>query len=121
MDLIKTISLGLGLLVIGEAVFLFIGIYITGKKENDWKTGFHLNTLLIDVAFGAIILFNASEKMPYIIVAVPVLIITHLYREIEYFKKDKQSRFLYNQQLFNMNTIKLIGLAGLLILILLPA
>jgi hypothetical protein len=121
MNLIQIVSLGLGLLIIGEAVFLFIGIYITGKKENDWKTGFNLNTLLIDAAFGAIILFNASETMPYIIFAVPVLIVTHLFREIEYFKLDKKSRFLFNQQMFVVNSIKLAGLAGLLILILLPA
>jgi hypothetical protein len=121
MNIIQIASFLLGLLIIGEAVFLFIGIYVTGKKQNDWKTGFNLNTLLIDIAFGIIIILNASETTPFVILAIPALIITHLFREVEYFKKDKKNRFLFNQQLFIVNTIKLIGLAGLFFLLLLPA
>jgi len=120
MNIIQIASFLLGLLIIGDAVFLFIGIYVTGKKQNDWKTGFNLNTLLMDIGFGAIILINASESIPYIIIAVPALIITHVFREVEYFKKDKKSRFLFTRQLFVVNTIKLIGLIGLFILLLLP-
>jgi fatty acid desaturase len=119
MNIEQIMSFLLGAIIIGEAVLLFIGMILMRKEPNEWKTRFNINTLLIDIAFGMIILFNAFEKMPYIIFAVPVLIVTHLFREIEYFKKDKKSRFIFNASLFGVNTIKLIGLLGLLLMVLL--
>jgi hypothetical protein len=54
--------------------------------------------------------------MPYILIAVPALLITHAYRELEYFKMDKKSRFIFNPPLFVINTIKIIGLIGFFII-----
>jgi hypothetical protein len=118
MNLEQGLAFLLGSVIIGEAVLLFIGRYIMGGKESAWKTRFNMNTLLIDIAFGLIILFHAFEDMPFIAIAIPALIITHLFREIEYFKKDKKSRFLTNTSLFIVNSIKLVGLLGLLFLLL---
>ncbi len=118
MDIEQIFSLVLGLVVLGEAVLLFIGMYLPAKKDNEWKNRFNLNTLLIDLTFGLIIIFNAFEKMPLVIIAILALIVTHLYREIEYFKKNKKSRFITNMPLFAVNTIKLIGLVGLLLIVL---
>jgi hypothetical protein len=56
--------------------------------------------------------------MPFIEVAVGALIITHLFREIEYFYKEKKNRFIFNFPLWVVNTVKLIGLIGLLLIIL---
>jgi hypothetical protein len=113
MTLEQIISFVLGILIAGEAILLFIGKYLMGKKEDEWKTRFNMNTLLIDIGFGTIIFFNAFEDMPYIMIAIPALLITHAYREFEYFKKDKKSRFIDNPPLLYVNTIKIIGLAGL--------
>jgi hypothetical protein len=110
MNTEQIISLLLGLLIVGEAIMLLIGMYVINKKQNEWKTRFNTNTLLIDIAFGMIIIFNAIENMPYKVVAIVVLIITHLFREIEYFYKEKKNRFIFNLPLFIVNTIKLIGL-----------
>ena len=118
MNFEQVYSLLLGMVIVGEAILLFIGMYVLGKKDNEWKNRFNLNTLLIDLAFGLIIIFNAFEGMPLVIIAVLALIVTHLYREIEYFKKNKKSRFITNVPLFAVNTIKLIGLFGLLFFIL---
>jgi hypothetical protein len=117
MNTEQIISLLLGLLIVGEAIMLLIGMYVISKKQNEWKTRFNTNTLLIDVAFGTIIIFNAIESMPYKVVAIVVLIITHLYREIEYFYKEKKNRFIFNLPLFIVNTIKLIGLIVLLMIV----
>jgi uncharacterized membrane protein HdeD (DUF308 family) len=118
MNIEQITSLLLGLVIIGEAILLFIGMYLPRKKDNNWRNRFNLNTLLIDIAFGTIILFNAFEDMPFIILAVSALFITHLYREIEYFKKDRKSRFITNVPLFVFNSIKLIGLLGLFFMVL---
>ena len=118
MTIEQILSLVLGLIVVGEAVLLFIGMYLPGKKENEWKNRFNLNTLLIDLTFGLIIIFNAFEHMPLVIIAILALIVTHLYREIEYFKKTKKSRFITNGLLFAVNTVKIIGLFGLLFFVL---
>jgi len=96
---------------------LLIGMYVISKKQNEWKTRFNTNTLLIDIAFGTIIIFNAIENMPYKVVAIVVLIITHLYREIEYFYKEKKNRFIFTLPLFIVNTIKLIGLIVLFMIV----
>lgn len=117
MNIEQIISLLMGILVVGEAILLLIGMYVINKKQNEWKTRFNTNTLLIDIAFGMIILFNAIENMPYKEVAIVVLIITHLYREIEYFYKEKKNRFIFNFPLFIVNTIKLIGLIALILLV----
>jgi hypothetical protein len=117
MNTEQIISLLLGLLIVGEAIMLLIGIYVISKKQNEWKTRFNTNTLLIDIAFGIIIIFNAIENMPYKVVAIVVLIITHLYREIEYFYKEKKNRLIFNLPLFIINTIKLIGLIVLLMIV----
>jgi hypothetical protein len=114
----QIISLLLGLLIVGEAIMLLIGMYGINKKSSEWKTRFNTNTLLMDIAFGLIIIFNAIEKMPFIEVAVGALIITHLFREIEYFYKEKKNRFIFNFPLWVVNTVKLIGLIGLLLIIL---
>jgi hypothetical protein len=114
MNIEQIISLLIGILVVGEAILLLIGMYGINKKHNEWKTRFNTNTLLIDVAFGMIIFFNAIENMPYKEVAIVVLIITHLYREIEYFYKEKKNRFIFNFPLFIVNTVKLIGLIALI-------
>jgi hypothetical protein len=117
MNTEQIISLSLGLLIVGEAMMLLIGMYVISKKQNEWKTRFNTNTLLIDIAFGTIIIFNAIENMPYKGIAIGALIITHLYREIEYFYKEKKNRFIINLPLFIVNTIKLIGLIALLMII----
>ena len=117
MNTEKFISLLLGLLIVGVAIILLIDMYVISKKQNEWKTRFNTNTLLIDIAFGTILIFNAIENMPYKVVAIVVLIITHLYREIEYFYKEKKNRFIFNLPLFIVNTIKLSGLIVLLIII----
>ena len=117
MDFAELYSLILGLIIVIEAIFVLIGMYATKEKTNEWKTRFNTNTLLLDIAFGVIIIFNSMEKMNFIALAVIILGITHLYREIEYFNKSKKSKLLKNYPLFVMNSIKLLGLLGMLYLI----
>ncbi len=118
MTIEQILSLVLGVIIVGEAILLFIGMYFSGKKDNEWKSRFNLNTLLIDLTFGLIIIFNAFEHMQLVIIALLALIVTHLYREVEYFKKTKKSRFITNAPLFAVNSIKLIGLIVLLVIVL---
>ena len=117
MKINDILSLVLGILIVGEAILLFIDIYLLSKKHNEWKTTFNNNTLLMDIAFGTLIIGNSFEKISIIIVGIVVLIITHLYREIEYIKKDKKDKFIFNLPLFIINSIKLIGLIALLFLV----
>jgi hypothetical protein len=117
MNIEQIISLLLGLIIVGEGIMLLIGIYGISKNQNEWKTRFNTNTTLLDIAFGIIIIFNAIENMPFKVVAIGVLIITHLFREIEYFYKEKKNRFIFNLPLFIINTIKLIGLILLLLIV----
>ncbi|MBN2086220.1 MAG: hypothetical protein JW748_13455 [Anaerolineales bacterium] len=118
MNIEQILSFLLGTIIIGGAVLLFMGMILAPKTHSEWKTRLNINTLLMDIAFGLIILFHAFEKMPFILIAVPALIITHLFREFEYFKKDRKSRFIFNSWLLALNTIKLLGLLALLISIL---
>ena len=118
MTIEQLVSLLLGILIVGEAILLFIGLYLLDKTKAEWKTNFNTNTLLMDIAFGVIIVFNAFEPMTFIWIAVLALLITHLYREAEYFYKDKKTRFLFNPPLFILNSIKLLGLVLLVLLLL---
>ena len=118
MNTEKIISLLLGLLIVGEAIPLLLVMYGKSSKPAEWKTRFNTNTLLMDIAFGMIIIFNAIEDMPFKVIAIGALLITHLYREIEYFNKGKKNRIIINIPLFIVNSIKLIGLIILFIIVL---
>jgi hypothetical protein len=110
----QTFSLLLGLIIIAEAIIFLIWMYLIKENENDWKTRFNTNTMLIDIVFGMIILFNSMEKMNLVGIAVLILIITHIYREIEYFNRNKKSKMLKNGTLFLINSIKLLCLMGMI-------
>jgi hypothetical protein len=118
MNAERILSLAMGILVVGEAILLLIGMYGNRAKKVEWKTRFNTNTLLIDVAFGVILIFNAVEDMPLKIIAIGALIITHGFREFEYFHKGKKDQLIFNIPLLAVNTIKLVGILFLLILVL---
>lgn len=117
MNTEQNISLLLGLLIVGEAIMLLMDMYVIRKKQKEWKTIFNTNTLLLDIAFGTIIIFNAFENIPFKVIAIVVLLITHLFREIQYFNKEKKSKLLINTPIFIINTIKLSGLLVLFMLV----
>jgi hypothetical protein len=117
MSLERAYSLILGLLIVAVAIFVLFRMYLTSEKLNAWKTRFNTNTLLLDITLGMIIIFNSIEKMNLIGIAVIILLITHLYRVIEYFNTNKKSKLLLNYPYFIIHTIKLLGLFGIVFII----
>jgi hypothetical protein len=101
-----------GLIIVGESLLLFIGLGLMGDS-NTW-VGVKNNCLIVlDIITGFILLFysydksSVSEKVFKIIMMLGVL--THIYRDFEYFSKVLD-RFIFNHPLLILNNIRLTGL-----------
>jgi len=115
MSAVQALSLAIGILVVGEALFLLVGMVFLGPKPNKWNIMRNINTLFIDIAFGALLLLNAIETNQFIQVSIIALIATHAYREAEFLFSKSETRFIFNWPLFAINSVKLISLGILLL------
>jgi len=121
-DLIEKINpwliFGLGAVTAGEALALLIGMNLT--DQSGWATIKNNGLALVDLVTGvALVYFLFTQKdlggSPVLYVLLVVILISHGYREWEYVT-DQPVKFCANAPLFVMNSVKLVGSAGVLMM-----
>jgi hypothetical protein len=85
----------LGILIVGEGGAECAGRYLRGKKRSNRIVDFPAATPLMDLVMGAVILCNAFEDMPYVMVAAGLLVLTHLDRVIRCVRSAKDGRIVH--------------------------
>ncbi|MBN2011430.1 hypothetical protein JW960_19010 [candidate division KSB1 bacterium] len=109
--LLKVTTICTMLLVCGEALALFIGVGLI-KRNRQWL-GFLNGFWLVTDAFGGIvIIYVIVTTLTYswlFWTALIFLLLSHVYREYEYFT-DNSQKFCANLPLFIMNNVKLTGI-----------
>lgn len=111
-----------GILLFGEALALYIGVFVVKKGNLPWNTKSNRLFLITDSLFGLIIGLNwfSIEGVLYQILlgVVAILgIISHFKRTFENISK-MENAFCGNQALFVVNNLKLVLLFGLLFTVL---
>ncbi|MFX1277106.1 MAG: hypothetical protein ACFFBP_19375 [Promethearchaeota archaeon] len=102
----------LGLLVIGEATALLIGMNLAGTGGKEWLSIKNYIILIFDIMTGLLIIplimniFDKNSTIFLVILLISIFIL-HLYRDIEYFMPII-NKFCINFPLFVFNNIKLI-------------
>jgi len=115
-DLVSILAVVTGLLVVGEAVALWIGVVVL-NPDSPWVTKSVRTLLVMDIVSGAALL--ASVDSPILLVpAATVILGTHAYRVWEVLA-GKPERFCFNPALFVFNNIKLLGTVGMIVLLVL--
>ena len=111
----------IGVLLIGEAFALAIGVFIVGKGRSDWNTKPNRLFLISDIVGGLVLLLNSFftfQGFTFLIGLVLLLLIfSHFKRTLDYFARVEK-RFCANKALFLMNNLKIIILFGALFLVL---
>jgi hypothetical protein len=99
----------LGILLVGEAAALFIGMHVLGNKPNSWISYKNTLLLVLDVGCGTMLLFSVLVKIPEVIfwLVFIMVVLSHSFREYEYFSMQKQP-FCSNLPLFIVNNVKMV-------------
>jgi hypothetical protein len=99
----------LGILLVGEAAALFIGMRVLGKGSNPWNSYKNSLLLFLDICCGTILLLSGLLKFPEIIfwIIFILVVLSHAFREYEYLSLQKQA-FCSNLPLFMVNNIKIV-------------
>ena len=111
----------LGAVVAGEALALLIGMNLTDQSE--WAKIKNNGLALIDLVTGAALVYLSFTRgdlggFPMFYVLLAVILISHGYREWEYVV-NQPNKFCANVPLFVVNSVKLVGAVGVLVLSLL--
>jgi hypothetical protein len=120
-DLLFTITTLLtGLVIAGEAVALLVGMHFLSEVDNPWVSLKNDRFLVLDIAVGLGLVYLAlahrGAAWPYAFYSMVGLgLLTHGYREWEYLAGAGKP-FCANAPLFIVNTLKLVGLASVLVL-----
>ncbi|MBN1216917.1 MAG: hypothetical protein JXA99_15935 [Candidatus Lokiarchaeota archaeon] len=106
------INIILSLFIIGEVLALTIGMHLSFKENSNWFTFKNYLILSIDIIMGFILIIytlkdSDNNYLIYIIVVSLIIIISHLYRDIEYFY-NISDKFYFNIQLLIVNNLKFI-------------
>jgi hypothetical protein len=116
LELVKCLAVLFGIVLIGEALVLLVGMVFLTPRPNPWVTGQNVIILVLDLIFGACLIgFSLSYRgiatdQVLLFVTIAALML-HGFREWEYFARaNKPNRFLMNIPLFILNNIKLFGL-----------
>ncbi len=121
-DLIEKINrwliFGLGAVTAGEALALLIGMNLTDQSE--WAKIKNNGLALVDLVTGVALvyfLFALGDLGGFVMfyVLLAVILVSHGYREWEYVT-DQPVKFCANAPLFVMNSVKLVGSAGVLMM-----
>ena len=120
--LLELAALITGLVMLGEAKVLFVGVRLAQLAKNPWFTPRNRILLGLDILFGFIMLafvFLGQSTVVYILfwVVVCFSFLAHGYREWEYLAQ-RENRFCAGPPQFVVNNIKLIGLLFILFAIL---
>ncbi len=99
----------LGILLVGEAAALFIGMRVLGKGGNPWNSHKNLLLLFLDILCGTILLLSLFLRFPEIIFWIIFILVevSHAFREYEYLSMQKQP-FCSNLPLFMINNVKIV-------------
>lgn len=122
MDIIDYVYMVVGILVAGEALALYVGLFIIGKARSVWITPKNTRYLIADGLTGIVILpgiiWNGTLWFA-VLSAVFILpsLVFHFQRTFDYLMKRKLA-FCANQGLFVVNNLKLVLLFGLLFIVL---
>lgn len=111
-----------GTILFGEALALFIGIFIIQKGKVSWNTKMNRIYLIVDIISGLSLALNYFffENIIFnifVLAFIVVAIILHFKRTSEYLLK-KDHIFCANKALYIVNNFKLILLFGSLFLVL---
>ena len=109
------IGMGLiGLVILGEALALLVGMHFLSERSNPWVSFKNDLLLSVDMITGAGIIYFAvvngrmsQSHVVYFVVALALL--THGYRAWEYWV-NVPHKFCINTALFAFNSVKLVGL-----------
>jgi hypothetical protein len=116
LELVKCLAVLSGILLIGEALVLLVGMVFLSPRPNPWVTFQNVSILILDLFFGAgLILFSlfyrTAARDPILLLITMITLVIHGFREWEYFARSNQAnRFLINLPLFVLNNVKLLGL-----------
>ena len=120
-SLIGVITFLLGLIVIGEAIALLVGMHLLNKHSKPWISIKNDLLLAVDIITGAAIIYIAmvngimsQSNIVYLVMVFALL--AHGYREWEYLI-NAPNKFCVNASLFAFNNIKLIGLLVVILLV----
>ena len=120
--LLELAALISGLVMLGEAKVLFLGVRLAKLAKNPWFTPRNRILLGLDILFGFVMLafvFLGESTVVSILfwVVVCFSFLAHGYREWEYFTQ-RENRFCTGIPQFVVNNIKLIGLLFILFAVL---
>ncbi len=107
----------IGLVIVGEAVALFVGMHILSERSNPWICWKNDFLLGVDILTGTGLLYFAvvnSRLNPFHLVSLFIVLalLTHGYRAWEY-QANVSHGFCVNVPLFVFNNIKLLGLLAI--------
>jgi hypothetical protein len=116
----KITALLTGLVVAGEALALLVGMHFLSEGYNPWISLKNDLFLALDIVTGLALVFLAlvdrGATWHYALYSlVGLTLLTHGYREWEYLA-SAGNPFCANAPLFVVNTLKLVGLAAVLVL-----
>lgn len=107
-----------GILLFGEVLALYVGVFIIKKGNVQWNTLENRKYLIVDAIGGILIGFNFQFYnclwYNYVVLGLIVLsIVLHFLRTFAFIMKNENA-FCANKALFVVNNIKLVFLFGAL-------
>lgn len=99
-------------ILVSEGTTLFLGTHVLVQRKHPWAVPKNTVLLALDVAAGIAIGAGSFRSQPAVLLAgVGVALLSHLYRNWEYFKRPapKEILFCASRALLVVNNIKLIG------------
>jgi hypothetical protein len=119
LPLLRVSAFLIGLVILGEALALLVGMHILSEHGNPWISFQNDFLLGVDIVTGSALMYLAmvngridQSNLAYF--AVTLAFLAHAYREWEYLIKSP-TRFCINSPLFMFNNVKLIGLVVLIL------
>ncbi len=107
---LRTVSLLTGLVIVGEAAALIVGMRFLSPQPNPWLTSRNTLLLATDLLFGSVMLYSSaaqgqSAPSALFLEAAMAALAFHGYREWESLI-NLPDRFCLNTPLFAVNTVK---------------
>ena len=116
IDPLPLLATVIGLLVAGESLALWIGV-IVRQPDSPWVTDTVRILLVLDIVSGAALAASADGGVLQV-PAAAVILATHAYRVWEYLA-GRPDRFCFNLRLFLFNNLKLLGVVGVILFLIL--
>ena len=104
------LQLTTGLLITGETIILYFG----KRLNKEWLIPSNIGYIVFDVVIGALLVASAYRVIPTQEILLLSAIITHLFRNYEYYKKVPE-RYAFNLPLLIVLNIRLILLTAIFV------